>query len=179
MATTTVTLEPQNIPAAVQSLKAEFLNAKLLGLETIARGKAVHVKMPIARLSDYQFAYGHEHVSWRTPKKKVVIQVKGFAVEQHTDDKEFHVVFRKAAAESGPVDVKKGSSIRKIFVRRSLRAIEELQALDENKLAEAVQAPTDCSVLISALNTEEALASIRTRDPLLARGFGALRRNTS
>lgn len=38
--------------------------------------------------------------------------------------------------------------------------------MDERKLAEAVQAPTDYSVLVSALTSEEALTNIRARDPL-------------
>ena len=38
--------------------------------------------------------------------------------------------------------------------------------MDERKLAEAVQAPTDYSVLVSALTSDEALATIRARDPL-------------
>jgi hypothetical protein len=60
-----------------------------------------------------------------------------------------------------------------------LRAIEELQSLDEKTLAEAVQVPTDYSVLLSALNTEEALASIRAHDPLAGarlRGLEAKRK---
>ena len=144
MATSTVTIEPQDIPAAVKSLKAEFASANLSGLETSARGGAVHVRMAIARLSAYQFAYGREHVSWQTPKKKVVVRLKGFTVEQHTDEKAFYVVFKRAAASS-PLAIRKASPIRKIFLQRSLRAIEELQALDERQLAEAVEAPTDCT----------------------------------
>jgi len=179
MTTTVVKLEPQNIPAAVQSLKTEFANANLAGVETIAKRGAVHVKVPLARLSNYQFTYGRGHVSWRTPKKKVVIQVKGFAIEQHTDAKTFYVVFKTTQAEPEPTTAAKASPIRKIFFQRSLRAIEELQALDEKKLAEAVEAPTDCSVLISALMMEEALASIRARDPLAGarvRGLDAKRK---
>lgn len=182
MSTATVRLEPKNISATVQSLKVEFANANLSGVETIAKGGAVYVKMPIARLYHFQFACGREQVTWRTLKKKVVVQVKGFSVEQHTDEKAFYVVFKAfktEADESGPGADKKASPIRKIFFQRSLRAIEELQALDEKKLAEAVQAPTDCSVLVSALNTEEALAGIGARDPLAGarvRGLEAKRK---
>lgn len=37
-----------------------------------------------------------------------------------------------------------------------MRAVGELQLLDQQKLAKAVQAPTDYSVLLSALSTNEA-----------------------
>ena len=50
--------------------------------------------------------------------------------------------------------------------------------MDERKLAEAVQAPTDYSVLVSALTSDEALATIRARDPLAGarlRGIDAKR----
>lgn len=179
MTTATVTLEPQNIAAAVQSLQAEFAKADMLGVETVSKGGDLHVKMAISRLSRYQFAFGHGHCSWRTPKKKVVIRSRGFSVEQHTDHKAFHLVFKRAHSEPESAPSKKGSPIRKIFFQRSLRAIQELQGLDEKKLAEAVQAPTDCSVLVAVLNTEEALASIRTHDPLAGarlRGLEAKRK---
>jgi hypothetical protein len=179
MATTTITLEPQNIAASVLSLKTEFANANMSGVKTLTKRGAVWVEMPVAHLSNYQFSSSHEYCSWKTPKKKVVIQSKGFAVEQQISDKAFHLVFRVSRTESNPTDLKKTSVIRHIFFQRSLRAIEELQSLDEKTLAEAVQAPTDYSVLLSALNTEEALASIRAHDPLAGarlRGLEAKRK---
>jgi hypothetical protein len=75
-------------------------------------------------------------------------------------------IFRRSGAPQGAGPAKKRNHIREAFFRRSLRAIEELQAIDERKLAEAVQAPTDYSVLVSALTSDEALATIRARDPL-------------
>ncbi|HLH17080.1 MAG TPA: hypothetical protein VKX45_07655 [Bryobacteraceae bacterium] len=174
MATSTVTIEPANISGAVRSLKAEFANADLPDVETTATGRTVHVKMPIARLSAWQFASDSEQVSWRTPKKKVVVQVRGFSVEQHADAKAFHIIFK-----TRPSAAEKANPVRKIFLQRSLRAIEQLQGLEESKLAEAVQAPTDCSVLLSALKNEEALASLRATDPLAGarlRGIEAKRR---
>ena len=179
MATATITLEPQNIAASVQSLKTEFAKANMSGVKTITKRGAVWVEMPIARLSDYQFFSSHDQCSWKTLNKKVVIQSKGFAVEQQVSDKAFYMVFRVQRNESKPIDSRKTSAVRNIFFQRSLRAIEELQSLDEKTLAEAVQAPTDYSVLLSALNTEEALASIRAHDPLAGarlRGLEARRK---
>jgi hypothetical protein len=166
MATATITLVPQNIAAAVQSLKSEFAKANMSGVKTIARRGALYVEMPIAHLSDYEFSASHEHYSWKTPRNRVVIQSKGFAVEQQIHNNAFSMVFRLPRIESNPRAPKKISTIRHIFFQRSLRAIEELQSLDEKKLAEAVQAPTDYRVLLTALNSEEALASIRAHDPL-------------
>jgi hypothetical protein len=166
MATTTVTLEPQDIAGAVKSLKTEFAKAKITGVKTITKRGAVYVEMPITGLAEYKFSSTRELCSWKTPRKKIVIRSKGFAIEQQTYDNAFHVIFKVANSESKTASGKKTSAIRRIFFQRSLRAIEELQSLDESKLAEAVQAPTDYSVLVSALNTEEALASIRTHDPL-------------
>jgi hypothetical protein len=179
MATTTVTLEPRNIAASVKSLNTEFAKANISGVKTITKNGAVYVSMPIARLSEYQFSSSHGHCWWKTPNQKVVIQSKGFAVEQQIHNKAFYVVFRLAGEEPTPTAPRKVSAIRRIFFQRSLRAIEELQSLDEKKLAEAVQAPTDYSVLLSALNTEEALASIRSHDPLAGarlRGLEAKRK---
>lgn len=179
MATATITLEPQNIAASVQSLKTEFAKANMSGVKTITRRGAVWVEMPIARLSDYRFLSSHDQCSWRTPNRKVVIQSKGFAVEQQVSDKAFCMVFRVHRNESKLAHSRKTSAVRHIFFQRSLRAIEELQTLDEKTLAQAVQAPTDYSVLLSALNTEEALASIRAHDPLAGarlRGLEAKRK---
>lgn len=179
MTTRTVMLEPWDIAASVRSLKAEFVKAKLSDVKTVMRRGAVHVEIPIARLSDYRFSYGRERCSWKTPGKKVVIGLKGFVVEHQAHNKSFHVVFRLPPSRSEPSVPGRISPIRKVFRERSLRAVEELQALDEKRLAEAVQEPTDYSVLLSALNTEEALASIRTHDPLAGarlRGLDAKRK---
>ena len=173
MSTKTVTLEPRSIAASARSLKTEFLKARLKGVTTVAAKGAVHIGMPIARLADYQFVYSGERCSWTTSRRKIVLELKGFAVEQCAKKNVFLVVLRRTAAEPKP-----GNNVREIFWQRSLRALEELQALDERKLVEAVKAPTDFSVLLSALNTEEALASIRVHDPLAGgrlRGFVAKR----
>jgi len=144
-----------------------------------AKGGAVHVKVPLARLSDYGFAYGRDRVSWRIPGRKIVLDVKGFTVEQHTEGKTFHVVFKRARSESRLPRVKKLSRIRQIFSERSSRVIQELQALDEGTLAQAVRAPDDFGVLLSALQTEAASAGVRARDPLAGarlRGLEAKRK---
>lgn len=89
------------------------------------------------------------------------------------------MAFRVPPTEAHAKIFKNTSAIRHIFFQRSLRAIEELQSLDEKTLAEAVQAPTDYSVLLSALNAEEALTSIRAHDPLAGarlRGLEAKRK---
>jgi hypothetical protein len=178
MSTTTVTLEPDNIAAAAQSLTAEFAKAQLSGVRAVVTKWAVHVKMPIDRLADYQFAYDHGHCSWTKANKKIVLELKHFDVEQSAKNNMFLVVLRHTPRlkTSGP---KRPNQVREVFFQRSLRAIEELKSLDERKLVEAIQAPTDYSVLVSALSTDEALAGIRVHDPLAAarlRGLAAKRR---
>ena len=177
MSTTTIALEWNNMAACAQSLRAGFLKAKLSDVKTSSAKGAVHIQMPIARLAAYQFACADAYCSWATPHGKLVIEVKGFSVEQKAKDKILMLVIRHSLPQSGPS--RKTNPIREVFLRRSLRAIEELQAMDEGKLAEAVQAPTDYSVLVSALASEEALASIRGRDPLAGarlRGIEAKRK---
>src|SRR5690242_6819152 len=100
MATTTVTLEPQNIAASIQSLKTGFAKANLLGVRAITKKGTVDVEMPRARLSNCQFSYAHEHCLWKTRNKKLVVESKGFAVEQQIHNKVFSVVFRRSQAES-------------------------------------------------------------------------------
>jgi len=179
MSTTTIALEPQNMAACAQSLRAEFLKAKISGVKASTAKGAVHIQMPIDRLADYQFACADAYCSWATSNKKIVVEVKGFSVEQKTKKNVFLLVFRHTGSARGADSSPKTNAIREVFFRRSLRAIEELQAMDERKLAEAVQAPTDYSVLVSALTSEEALATIRSRDPLAGarlRGIEAKRK---
>jgi hypothetical protein len=152
--------------ACAQSLRAGFLKAKLSDVKTSSAKGAVHIQMPIARLAAYQFACADAYCSWATPHGKLVVEVKGFSVEQKAKKKTLMLVIRHSLPKSGTGPSRKTNPIREVFFRRSLRAIEELQAMDEGNLAEAVQAPTDYSVLVSALTSEEALASIRGRDPL-------------
>lgn len=149
------------------------------GVKTITRRGAVWVEMPIVLLSGYQFSSSHDHRSWKTPNRKLVIESRGFAVERQINSKAFCMVFRIPRGKFNPTVFKKTSAVRHIFFQRSLRAIEELQSLDEKTLAKAVQAPTDYSVLRSALNTEEALTSNRAHDPLAGarlRGLEAKRK---
>ena len=166
MSTTTIVLEGSNMAACAQSLRAGFLKAKLSDVKTSSAKGAVHIQMPIARLAAYQFACADAYCSWATPHGKLVVEVKGFSVEQKAKKKTLMLVIRHSLPKSGTGPSRKTNPIREVFFRRSLRAIEELQAMDEGNLAEAVQAPTDYSVLVSALTSEEALASIRGRDPL-------------
>jgi hypothetical protein len=166
MSTTTIALEPKNMAACAQSLRAEFLKAKLSDVKASSSKGAVHIQMPIARLAAYQFACADAYCSWATPHGKLVIEVKGFSVEQKAKNKILMLVIRHSLPPSATGPSRRTNPIREVFFRRSLRAIEELQAMDEGKLAEAVEAPTDYSVLVSALTSDEALASIRGRDPL-------------
>lgn len=179
MSTTTIALEPQNIAAAAQSLRAEFLKAKLSGVKTSAAKGAFQIQIPIARLADYQFACADAYCSWSTSHKKIVVELKGFSVEQKAKKGFLLLVFRHSGSPKGIGPSTNSNPIREVFFRRSLRAIEELQGMDERKLAEAVQAPTDYSVLVSALTSDEALATIRARDPLAGarlRGIEAKRK---
>ena len=179
MSTTTIALEPQNLAAAAQSLRAEFLKAKLSGVKASAANDAVQIQIPISRLADYQFACADAYCSWSTSHRKVVVEVKGFSVEQKATKNFLLLVFRRSGSPQGTGTATKRNPIREAFFRRSLRAIEELQGMDERKLAEAVQAPTDFSVLVSALTSDEALATIRARDPLAGarlRGIDAKRK---
>src|SRR5215831_4134368 len=178
MSTTTLVLQPQNLAAAAQSLRAEFLKAKLTGVKTSTAKDAFQIQIPIARLADYQFACADAYCSWSTSHKKIVVELKGFSVEQKAKKSFFLLVFRHSGSPKGIDPSTKSNPIREAFFRRSLRAIEELQGMDERKLAEAVQAPTDYSVLVSALTSDEALATIRARDPLAGarlRGIDAKR----
>lgn len=179
MSTATITLEPLNIAASAEALKAEFAKANLAGVRTVTSKGAVHLEIPVARWSDGQFFIAQEQWSWRTPKATVTVAMRGFVLEQQVQNRAFHVVFRLPGKPSKGGGVKKTSLIQNVFVQRSMRAVQELQSLDEHKLAEAVQAPTDYSVLLTALSSEEALASIRSHDPLAGarlRGIEAKRR---
>src|SRR5262249_11784498 len=76
MATTTVTLEPENITRAVKSLKTEFARAKMGNIKTITKKGAVHVEMPVAGLTKYQFSSSAGHCLWKTPKAEILVRSK-------------------------------------------------------------------------------------------------------
>lgn len=166
MSTITIALEPRSIMASVESLRVEFLKAKVCDIKTSTVRDGVQIQMPIARLAKYQFACGDAYCSWTVPGKKIVFEVKGFAVEQKAIKDSYVLVFRHSRKQNEGGPSGKANPIREVFFQRSLRAIEELQSIDEQKLTEAVQAPTDFSVLVCALTSDEALATIRNRDPL-------------
>src|SRR5215831_20501279 len=112
MSTTTIALEPQNIAACAQSLRAEFLKAKLSGVKTSAAKGAVQIQIPIARLADYQFACADAYCSWSTSQKKIVVELKGFSVEQKATRNFFLLVFRNSDSPKGTGASTKSNPIR-------------------------------------------------------------------
>ena len=100
------------IAASVQSLKTEFAKASLADIKTTTKRGAVHVGTPIARLSDLQFSYSWDSCLRKTSKKKVVVQFKGFTVEQQTYNRIFYVTFRLPRAQLHTAAVKKASRVR-------------------------------------------------------------------
>ncbi len=177
MSTRTLTLQPENLRASAQLLNAEFLRAKLQGVETVAAKGSFQVKMDIDRLRGYRFAFDAGRYSWTTAKQRIVLQANHFDIEQRLKGKTFLIEFKVRTEAKHPA-IKKSDRVREIFYRRSLRAIEDLQHIDQEQLIKAVQAPTDYSVLLSALSADEALATNRTADPLAGarlRGLAAKR----
>src|SRR6516164_2096322 len=115
MSTTTIALEPENLAAAAQSLRAEFLKAKLSGVKTSAAKGAVQIQIPIARLADYQFACADAYCSWSTSHKKIVVEVKGFSLEQKAKKDFFLLVFRHSGSPKGTGRATKRNHIREAF----------------------------------------------------------------
>lgn len=117
-------------------------------------------------------------------KGDIVVELGPFVFEQQIEND----LFRVELQGSTPIQSlllglgqgqEKLSQVREIFLTRSLRVIAGLKSLDEANLLQAVKAPTDASVLMTALNTYEALAPGPVRDPLAEarlRGLDAKRK---
>jgi hypothetical protein len=183
MTTNTVTLEPETITDLAQSLETEFKRADLreIKIHTLDPNR-IRIETPVRRLADYHFVCAGNRCSWKTAKKHIVVYLKHFCVEQRAENQLFYVDLSPGhVLPSFLLDFvhEPRTSVRDIFVTRSLRAVEGLKSLDEANLVEAVKAPTDYSVLVRALNTEEALTSVENADPLAAarlRGIQAKRK---
>jgi hypothetical protein len=180
---TTVTIEPSTVSDLARSLPAEFKKVDLLDVKVHAINPTrVRIETPVQRLADYDFVVDSGHCSWTTSKGKIIIQLKTFSVEQRVENQLFYMdLFEGTVIQSLLFDLRHGTrtGVRDIFITRSLRAIEGLKSLDEENLLEAVKAPTDYSVLVSALNSEQALTVVRDTDPLAgarSRGMEAKRR---
>jgi biotin operon repressor len=59
------------------------------------------------------------------------------------------------------------TTVREVFRERVQRVLNELLLLDQRYLAEAIKAPGDFGVLITALKTDAALGRIAPNDPLV------------
>jgi hypothetical protein len=58
-------------------------------------------------------------------------------------------------------------SLQGVFARRALRAVARLsEQMEETALQEAVSAPSDCGVLLAALESEPGLKALTQEDPL-------------
>jgi len=183
MTTHTVTLEPSTVSDVTRSLQVELKKVDLRDVKVHAINPTrVRIETPVQRLADYHFVADAEHCSWTTSKGKVILQLKTFAVEQRVKNHLLYMdLFEGTVIQSLLSDLLHGThtNVRDIFITRSLRAVEGLKSLDEANLLEALKAPSDYSVLVSALNSEQALAAVRDTDPLAGarlRGMEAKRR---
>jgi hypothetical protein len=183
MTTHTITLEPTTVSDLAESLPAGLQKVNVRDVKVhVIDGTRVRVETPLERLADYHFVLAHNQCSWRTTKGRITLLLKTFFLEQRVENQRFYLDFFEGSFVPGLVaDLFHGprNSVRDIFLTRSLRAVEGLKSLDEKDLLEAVKAPTDYSVLVSALNSEPALATVNASDPLAAarlRGIDAKRR---
>lgn len=172
MTTDTVTLQPSTVSDLEQSLPValEKVNARDIKVHALDPTR-VRIETPVKKLVAYRFVSDHSHCSWTTSKGRVVVKFETFSVEQRVENQYLYMdLFEGSVIRSLVFDLLHGkrSNVRHIFVTRSLRAVEALKSLDEKNLVEAVKAPSDYSVLVSALNSEEALATARDSDPLAA-----------
>lgn len=182
MTNDSVTIERSTISDLAQSLQVALKKADLhdVRVHTINPNR-VRIETPFRRLAEYRFVADAGHCSWTTSKRKIIVSLKGFSVEQRAERQLFYLdlfegnVIQNLLSNLGH----QSTGVRDIFVTRSLRAVERLKSLDEHNLVEAVKAPSDYSVLVRALNTEEALTAVLDTDPLAAarlRGIDAKRR---
>lgn len=183
MTTHTVTIEPSTVSDLARSLQTEFKKVDLLDVKVHAINPTrVRIETPVQRLADYHFVADAKHCSWTTSKGKIILQLKTLSVEQRVKNHLLYMdLFEGTVIQSLLSDLLHGThtGVRDIFITRSLRAVEGLKSLDEANLLEAVKAPSDYSVLVSALNSEQALAAVRNTDPLAGarlRGMEAKRR---
>jgi hypothetical protein len=183
MTTHTVTIEPSTVSDLARSLQVEFKKVDLLDVKVHSINPTrVCIETPVQRLADYHFVADAEHCSWTTSKGKIILQLKTFSVEQRVKNHLLYMdLFEGTVIQSLLSDLLHGThtGVRDIFITRSLRAVEGLKSLDEANLLEAVKAPSDYSVLVSALNSEQALTVVRDTDPLAGarlRGMEAKRR---
>jgi hypothetical protein len=182
MTTSTVELEPSTISDLVESLSVELKKVDLSEIKVHRIDPTrVRIETPVRRLAEYHFVSDAGHCSWKTAKGKIIVYLKAFLVAQRAEKRLFYIDLSAGNLENfvSPPHHGTRTSVRDIFITRSLRAVEGLKSLDEDKLREAVKAPTDYSVLVSALTSEPALKVVQGSDPLAAarlRGMEAKRR---
>ena len=178
-----IMIEPSTVTELERSLVTEFLKAELADVKVHAfANKTVRIDTPVEQLVEYRFALTPLRCSWTASKATIILKLAAFAVEQRAEDGLLCVELREHTSMQSLLLGLGGeapSRVREIFLTRSLRALQGLKSLDEENLAQAVQAPTDYSVLVAALSADEALVPIRADDPLAAarlRGLDAKRK---
>lgn len=176
-------LAPKTVGELAHALENEFPTSMVDGIRIHAIGNSrLRIDTPIKRLGHYHFEATPLRCSWTTPKVRIAVQLFHLSIEQRAEDDTFSVEFKQAPiSASVALDLAQHatSKVREIFLARGLKALGALNLLDESTLVEATKASSDYSVLVSALTTEEALAPIRSLDPLAGarlRGFDAKRR---
>jgi len=188
MSTETITRElaPRTVIELTHSLQSDLPASLVDDIRIVPMGNScVRVATPIRCLlgrGHYRFEANLAECSWTTQRARLAVRLIHLSIEQKTEEELFCVDFKQAPVGIAFVlDLSKQatSNVREIFIARGLRALEALNRLEESTLLEATKASTDCSVLVAALSTEEALSPIRDRDPLAGarlRGLDAKRR---
>lgn len=178
MSTELVTLEPGLTPNLSILLRQHLPGANV----TEAKLGQIRIETPLSRLKECGFALTGDQCSWVTVLSKVVLVFGRFVASARIEEGNFRLELQEPDWQQTLIrqlGARDTSQIRKIFMQRGMRAVEELSCMDEAGLIEAVKAPTDHSVLVEALSQEEALAPKRGNDPLAAarlRGVDAKRR---
>lgn len=162
MTTNVIELIPQDLAELSRELKRRLPDAMPGILVYSVDRSRLRLDTPLRELVQYQFELNAQWFSWKTADSKVAVNLEHLSVEQRTIDSIFQVEFQSTSPSTPQMKELLGhakSPVKKAFLTRALRALDNLNALDEATLLEATQASDDRSVLVAALCAAETLSS--------------------
>jgi hypothetical protein len=185
----TVELRPTQLEELAHQLDSQFKKFHTRDVHVKRETDAVRVAGRLRR-PGWSVEWNEPVCIWRLNNSEIRFVLEPFQASlQLQHDSFMLLVTRKKAAEGSPASLieetlaaswnRVRSPVQEVFLRRALNALVHLGELTDPVLKTAIAAPSDQGVVVRALQSPEALAPLKTVDPLLdarLRGIAARQR---
>jgi hypothetical protein len=185
----TVELRPTQLEELADQLVSQFRRFHTQGVQVKRETDAVRIDGSLGQ-AHWSVEWKEPVCTWRLDDSEIRFVLALFQASLELQQKNFTLVITmRKPAENSPMNLveefctaswnRLRNPLQEVFFRRAFNALVHLSELSEPALKTAVSAPSDQGVVVRALQNPEALAPVKSADPLLEarlRGIAAKQR---